>query len=125
MGNKVVCAICLNQAGGFCEVKSSKIKLKKKRLCDKFRQDISKIKIKQPIPTKRRPEYFWDRDKKRRFMKEQLKKLQDEQAQRSSAGQIIDDKASTVMLGTGSKKHPLTGDLSRFTTTIKKSEDKE
>ena len=108
MSDKVICAVCLNQTNGFCGFKKSKVKLNKRRVCDKFRQDMSKVKIKKVVPTIKRPDWFWDREEKRKHFKAELKKLTrvKEDAQRID---VIRD-----------TKHPLTGDLSRFKTTASK-----
>jgi len=127
MSNKVICGVCLNQTSGFCSVKKTKIKLKKRRLCDKFRQDMSKIKVKTAIPIERRPDYYWDREEKRKVLKEELRKAQEQQmAREQQAKKVLDDGGVTMIKPTDNKKHPLTGDLSRFTTTaVKKPGNKE
>ena len=110
MGNKVICQSCLNQTNGFCSFKKSKVKLKKKRVCDKFKLDSSKVKTKTEIPTTKRPDWFWDREQRRKLYKEELRKLQE---------RIERDEIQTVN-PVRDAKHPLTGDLSRFTTTATK-----
>lgn len=113
MGKKVTCNACLHQTNGFCDIKKHKVKPKKRRVCDKFKRDHNKIAFKQPIPTTRRPDWYWNREERRRLLKEML---QDAQKQ-----MIEQARRETEM---ANMKHPLTGDLSRFRTTALK-DDKE
>lgn len=116
MGKKVTCNVCLYQTDSFCDLKKCKVKLKKKRVCDKFERDNNKITFKQPIPTTRRPDWYWDREERRRLLKEALN-----DAQRQTVEQA---RRETEMVNPRDTKHPLTGDLSRFKTTAGK-DDKE
>lgn len=115
MGDKVICQVCAHQTDGFCALKKTRVKLKKKRLCDKFKQDTSKIKIKKNIPTVKRPDWFWDREERRRLYKEELRKYNEVLNNREK------NEAQTVNT-TKDSKYPLTGDLSRFKTTVSKEE---
>lgn len=113
MSRKVICAVCVNQTVGFCSFKKTKVKLKKRRVCDKFKKDSTKISFKQPIPTTRRADWFWlDRTGRKKLLKEMLAEAQKQKAAQSSA----------EVAPTGNAQHPLTGDLSRFTTTATKDE---
>jgi len=107
---KVICGICLNQTGGFCSFKKTKVKLKKRRVCDKFKKDVEKVGFKQPIPTTRRPDWFWMSKKER---KELLQSMLAEAQKKAAQNQV-------APVSTG---HPLTGDLSRFTTTATKEDE--
>ena len=122
LGKKIICQVCFNQTDGFCSFKKTKIKLKKKRLCGKFRQDMSKIKIKRPIDTIRRPDWFWDRDERRKEYKKQLKELQELQAKKEQQDKkiIVDNKDIQIINPVKNAEHPLTGDLSRFSSTASK-----
>jgi len=114
MSNKVICAVCLNQTSGFCSFKKSKVKLNKRRVCDKFRQDMGKVKIKKIVPTVKRPDWFWDREEKRRQRKMELAKPRE----------LTERKEDTQRVGAvRDTKHPLTGDLSRFKTTASKEKE--
>jgi len=113
MGNKVICGVCLNQSAGFCSFKKHKVKLKKRRMCDRFKKDVDKIGFKQPIPTVRRPDWHWlDKKERKKVLKEMLAEAQKQMARRPSA----------ATANTNNTQHPLTGDLSRFTTTATKEE---
>lgn len=114
MGNKVICGTCFNQTNGFCDIKKATVKLKKRRICDKYSQDTNKIKFKEEIPTTKRPNWFWDREEKRKHMRNELRGLSPEEARKSQEGINMVD-----------AKHPLTGDLSRFKTTVGKEEEKK
>lgn len=122
MGRKVTCGVCLYQKDGFCELKKHKVKLKKRRICDKFKHDGEKITFKQPIPTTRRPDWYWNREERRRLMKETLKKLQRKVEKRNEEIEMVNTKYGDMK--SRDMKHPLTGDLSRFQTTVEKK-DKE
>jgi hypothetical protein len=123
MGNKVKCEVCSRQTAGFCSFKKTKVKLTKKRVCDKFKYDAGKEKEKQPIETIRRPDWYWDKEKKKKAMKEELKRLQELEKERIEAekkGKKIVDANDIQMIKPRDLKYPLTGDLSRFTTTADK-----
>jgi hypothetical protein len=107
MGNKIVCFVCANQTGGFCSFKKTKMKLNKRRLCDKFKYDITKVKIKHPVPTIKRSDDYWRKDELKKQRKQELEVLKKE----------VKEAKGIQMLGAGNSKHPLTGDLSRFITT--------
>lgn len=115
MGRKVTCNACVYQTDGFCELKKHKVKLKKRRVCDRFKRDDNKITFKQPIPTTRRPDWYWNREERRRVMKETLKELQKKREQENKEIEMVNIRDT---------KHPLTGDLGRFQTTVEKN-DKE
>lgn len=117
MSRKVICGVCLNQTAGFCSFKKSKVKLKKKRCCDKFKKDVDKVSFKQEIPTTRRPDWFWmDKKERKKMLQEMIAEAKKQMAA----------KANKTIQGTGDSKHPLTGDLSRFTTTApKEGEEKK
>lgn len=123
MGRKVICSVCINQTEGFCSFKKTKIKLKKKRLCDKFKQDMSKIRIRRPIDTVRRPDWFWDREERKKEYKRQLKEFKELQARKEQQDKkiIVDDRNIQVINPVKDVKHPLTGDLSRFSSTASKN----
>lgn len=113
MANKIICQTCLNQTDGFCSFKKTKIKLKKKRVCDKFRHDLSKVKDKKPIQTTKRPDWYWDREERRRIYREELRKYREK----------LEREEIQTINPTKDAKHPLTGDLSRFKTTANKEKE--
>jgi len=113
---KVSCAICEAQYNRFCTTKRVTVALNKKRLCDKFIYDENKVKNGVPIPTTRIT--FNNKEALRKEHKKELKELRDK------LKEGIEVKPENTVPRTTSEKHPLTGDLSRFTTTGSKDEDK-
>ena len=112
---KVKCNVCSKEKDGFCTTKKVKIHVNKKRKCDKYVYDSSKLKVKQKTPSIRvgYAEQQTARQRAKRELKE-LKGLVDISPGQKTAqnlGLINKDYAT---------KHPLTGDLSRFTTTAAK-----
>jgi len=102
-GAKVVCAVCANEEGKKCLVKKSTVALNKKRRCIQFVLEPSKVKEKQILKTVKMGHA--EKEALRREYKEQLKQF----------------KAQAKQHGlTNNPKHPLTGDLSRFTSTAGK-----
>lgn len=102
---KVKCGICARENNGFCSVKGKnkkKVSLNKRRMCDYFILAESKVREKSIIPITRgfSPELRSD------LKKEYKKHLKAEQANK-------------YMKNNEDNKHPLTGDLSRFTSTAK------
>ncbi len=113
-GKKVRCAECKSQYRGFCVTKKVSVSLNKKRHCDKFEHDPEKIKIKEVLPTTRVPHAQIELDKQTR--KAELKRLREEiKKQKSEQREQV--KESRIYKPSGNEKFPLTGDLSRFTTT--------
>lgn len=114
MSNRVICGVCSNQAGGFCSFKKSKVKLKKRRVCDKFRHDTGKVKITQEIPSTKRPDWYWlNRPERKKLLKEMI----------AEAKKQMEEKAKMTTPTSGDPNHPLTGNLGRFTTTAGKKEE--
>lgn len=114
VGKKVSCSVCRAQYNKFCTVKRVSVSLNKKRHCDKYVFEEGKIKEGIPIPTKRIT--FKEKELVRKERKEQLKELKDKlkEQQGIKDGTI---KESRIFKPHGNEKYPLTGDLSRFTTT--------
>ena len=114
-GDKVRCSACKHQANAFCLVKKCKVALNKRRKCDKFKIDPSKVRLKQEIPTTRAPAPSVLRD-----MRKEYKKKLKEEAVRQEAIKKAEANKYADALRMGNDKHPLTGDLSRFTSTAGK-----
>lgn len=137
---KVKCKVCANEVNGYCKIKKVSVSLNKKRRCEAYVYDESKFKAKEKIPVTKIGYKQLEENKKR--YKEEMKRL------RKIAKQTINQKEAeklervpkgyTASVGTGYEKtdggiwvpkntrdpkHPLTGDLSRFTTTAKKDEE--
>ncbi|HUV84497.1 MAG TPA: hypothetical protein VMV86_02245 [Methanosarcinales archaeon] len=107
---KIRCALCKSQYKGFCVLKRVSVSLNKSRHCDKFQHDQQKVKIKQVLPTTRLPFAQKELDK-------QTKKAELKQIREMSKQQQNPIKESRIYKPSGNEKFPLTGDLSRFTTT--------
>jgi hypothetical protein len=102
-GNKVVCATCANEENKKCLVKKSSVALNKRRRCDHYVLESSKVKAKQILKTVRMGHK--EKEALRREYKEQLR-----QAKALANQQQM----------SRNTQHPLTGDLSRFTSTAGK-----
>jgi len=100
-GEKITCATCLNEENKVCVVKKNRVALNKRRRCGKYVLEATKVKAKQILKTVQMG--YKDKEALRREYKNQLKQF------RASAKQ-----------GNISQSHPLTGDLSRFTSTAGK-----
>lgn len=88
--NKVRCAVCEYQKNKFCEKKKCIVSLNKGRKCTQFKLAPKKLKEKSNVPTIKVPY-----TSTRKYYKESLKSRQ-------------------------SIRHPFTGDLSRFSSTVEK-----
>jgi hypothetical protein len=130
---KVRCNICANEVGRFCNIKKIKVKPNKARNCEAYIYDEAKIKTKQEIPTIRVG--YRQQEENRRRMKAELKRLKEEMKKNPNQGTARDlglmnpEEGGIIMPGDANfsmphsdPKHPLTGDLSRFTTTAKDKE---
>ena len=114
-GDKVRCAVCKHQAKSFCLVKKCKVALNKRRKCNKFHIDPSRVKLKQELPTRREPHPSVLKD-----MRKEYKKAMKLEAARQEAAKYAEEHKYADALRMTNDKHPLTGDLSRFTTTARK-----
>ena len=112
---KVRCALCKSQHRGFCVLKRVSVSLNKSRICDKFEHDQQKIKIKEILPTTRRP--YAQKELDRQTKKAELKQLKETIKQQKLLKKQGPVKESMIFKPSGNEKFPLTGDLSRFTTT--------
>jgi len=142
---KVRCAECKAQYNKFCTIKKVTVSLNKDRLCNNFTHDQAKVKIKQVLPTTRIG--FTEQEKLRKQRKKDLKKLKEHLKREGLLNDnnnlnrvpknelsVVYNKPkeketlpeSRIYKPYGDEKYPLTGDLSRFTTTgTKKEEEKE
>jgi len=122
VGKQVSCSVCKAQYNKFCAVKRIGVSLNKKRHCDKYVFDEGKVKEGIPIPTKRIT------FKEKQLMKEERKEQLKEIKARLKEQQGIKDgtiKESRIFKPYGNEKYPLTGDLSRFTTTGSQDEEEK
>lgn len=94
---KVRCATCSNVKTNTCAIKKVGVKVNKPRLCEQFSFDISKVKEHRTIESIK----FGYAEQ------QEAKRLRREEKRRQEA-------LNSVPVSTA---HPLTGDLSRFTTT--------
>ena len=118
-GKQVRCATCENLYKNFCIVKKVSVAINKNRICSKFKFDQQKVKIKQVLPTTRLP--FAQKELDKQTRKAELKMLKEELKKVKQKEQI---KESRIWKPVGNEKFPLTGDLSRFTTTGTKKGDR-
>ena len=126
---KVKCKVCANETGGICNVKKIGIKINKDRSCEAYIYDEGKVKAKQPIHTTQIG-YRQLQESKRRT-KEELKALKrmmkkgPSNGTAESLGLLTKEESRIIQPGDPrfsmpkDMAHPLTGDLSRFTTTAK------
>jgi len=98
--SKITCSMCRNEENKFCLVKKNGIHVNKRRDCDKFVLEPSKVKERDIVQTVKL--YYEDRETLKKQAKEQLKAMRAEQTRPSY------DKSNYT------SSHPLTGDLSRF-----------
>lgn len=119
--SKVRCDVCANEISGICSIKKIGVKLNKPRICEAYIYDEKKVKAKQDIPTIR-VGYREQEEAKRRY-KEEIKALKEaakrgvENKTARDLGLVEEDSSSKMFIPRKDVKHPLTGDLSRFTTT--------
>jgi len=99
MGNKVTCATCVAEYKGKCNAKKGRpsVALNKRRNCDKYELEPTKVRAKQVLKTIRVP--YREKEVLRKEYKEQLKQYNAATKTQSNI------------------KHPITGDLSRFAST--------
>lgn len=101
---KVTCAVCVNEENKRCKVKKSAVAINKRRSCDKYILAAEKVIERQVI--KSIPMGYKEKEELRKDYKKQLKLIK----QQMKAGY------------SGDAKHPVTGDLSRFTSTAIRGE---
>ena len=102
-GSKVTCATCANEENRKCLVKKNTVALNKRRRCDIFVLEPTKVKAKQILKTVKMG--YKEKEALKKEYKEQISRLKEE----AKMGRQPRNMA-----------HPLTGDLSRFTSTAGK-----
>lgn len=130
---KVKCRVCDNEKDGFCKVKKIGVKVNKSRTCEAYIYNESKVKAKQELKTTKIS--YADRERAKAMRKEELKKLRAllKEGQRQGTAKdlgLIEKEESRIIkpgdprfvMPNSDPKHPLTGDLSRFTTTVSEKE---
>lgn len=125
--NMIQCGACKHEDNKNCVLKNIKVKPHKKKRCKDFELDETRGEVKHPLPITRVS--CGEVEERRRQSKENLKKLkeqirQQEEAKKPQNKYINPDRLVSYGTGTGNSKHPLTGDLSRFTTTVDEKEEK-
>ena len=116
---KVRCKVCGHEKQGYCPIKKTKVRTNKARMCKSFTYDVSKVKIKHELIAELRPDWFHDRRGAINKMKKQQKLLEEQRKK-----EMFNDRSymPSITAGTGDDKYPVTGDLSRFTTTAPKKD---
>jgi hypothetical protein len=130
---KVKCKVCANEVSGICDVKKIGVKINKKRNCEAYIYDEAKVKSKSEINVTRVGYRQMQENKLR--MKAELKELKKALKEGQKNGTAVDlgliQPVENKIIQPGdpnftmpntSTKHPLTGDLSRFTTTADNEE---
>ena len=123
---KVFCGYCEFEENGIClKKKRQRVKLNKKRECKFYKQSDAKVeetvgrrKNAKPIPTTYRPEWWHDR----RGYINKLKKLDKEKRKMDAE---LDENVPVKQMPIESVKHPLTGDLSKFKSTVGSTSTKD
>lgn len=98
---KVRCSECKKQNEGVCSYTKSSVKLNKRRVCDKFELDATKVKEGVPIPTTRSK--WHQMEELRREYKKKLKELKAKKLESKSEAKYMRD-----------IQHPLTGNLDDY-----------
>ncbi len=118
---KVRCAECKNQVNSWCTPKKTKISLNKKRTCGEYMFDETKVRAKHDIPTTYRSEWVHKKKELKKLIKQQA---EEQKKQEEMAKQAVEKPPNYLKApGTGNPKHPLTGDLSRFTSTSSRGKE--
>lgn len=99
-GSKITCATCVNEENTKCLVKKCSVAINKRRRCDKFELEPTKVKAKQILKTVKMG--YKEKEALRREYKEQIKQLKESVKQQGHPRDMA---------------HPLTGNLDRFTST--------
>lgn len=105
MGNKITCATCANEQNKICIVKKDSVALNKRRNCDEYILEPDKVKVKQILKTTRLS--YREKEAIRRRYRKELKR------------------AKALANTPQNANHPLTGDLSRFTSTARRDRGSE
>lgn len=123
---KVRCRSCKNETNGKCSIKKKSVKLNKKRMCDFYDFDVTKVKAKEKPEVRRVPALKEDRKKLAKKNLDELKKYleREQKEQELKKEKLLKEKASKLydlknkyVGNTGDPKYPLSGDLSRFKTS--------
>jgi len=113
---KVRCGLCENYDGGKCIKKNCTVTPNKSRNCDMFIADIKKMKEKTRIPTIRGHNPAIAKKLRYEARKEMKKAIAEAERDKRN----LEDKRELMGSRVYDDKHPLTGDLSKFTTTAPK-----
>jgi hypothetical protein len=107
---KIICSECGNQIDGVCRFSKSSVKLNKRRNCDKFKLDESKVKVLPKVPTTRRPAWWHNRKEMKQLYKKRLKEVEV-----MNNIEVPNDKYIT-------DAHPITGNLEQFMRSTAETE---
>ena len=116
--SKVKCAFCVNYKGGKCIEKYVSVSPNKSRKCGMFVVDSSSIKEIAPTPPTMRGTHSVIAKELRYKARKRMKAVA---AGLEKDKQNLEDKRELLGPRIDNTKHPLTGDLSRFTTTASPS----
>jgi hypothetical protein len=124
---KVKCKLCANEVEKICKIKKIGVKVNKKRQCEAYVYDELKAKAitdaRKKVPSTRlgytkQQELKAERKAQIKALKEALKTKPGEGTAKNLG--LIKPGDPGFSVPSGDLKHPLTGDLSRFTTTANK-----
>jgi hypothetical protein len=69
---RVICSQCTNEDGAFCTIKKAGVKINKRRNCETFELDVSKVKEKQSPETIKAGPYYWmEKSELKRLIRQQ------------------------------------------------------
>jgi len=96
---KIRCNTCDSLNGRKCTIIGKDVSPNKSRICEHYSYDDTKVKIKQKLPT----------------IPASINSIGKSKVKQTNRQAIKSDTTNSI-------KHPLTGDLSRFTSTTKKGD---
>lgn len=109
---RVKCRVCVNETDEYCSIKRCKTKSNKSRVCESFIMEEAKIGISIKPKCTKRPDDYWNRKELKKAHKKQIIEALEKQKQA-----VV---SPPSYLDVVNNKHPLTGDLSRFTSSANK-----
>lgn len=114
---KVKCKVCANESKSMCRLRKSGIKVNKPRLCDDFIYDPLKVKVHTEIPVVKFG--YAEQQAAKKYIKEERARI----VEAARKGTLIADEERDKQVIYNDNKYPLTGDLSRFTTTAAEAKE--
>ena len=113
--SKVRCGVCENENDGICSIKKVGVRINKPRNCGDYVYNEGKLKVKHNIPTVK----FGYKEQQ----EEKVKKKEEIEEYKNQYLKNQNHRIDMVKQMNPNSKYPLTGDLSRFTTTASRKGD--